>query len=359
MKQLLYLKDDQLKELIEKLFISYRETFSDSKKVLNKYSIGLAHQKVIHLLSMYEGISISELLKRLKVTKQSLNRVLKDLIKIEAIIFKKDQQDTRVKHIFLNEKGKKIFKEIFEVQKKRIYNALLNSSSEEVINFDNVLKKIIISEALNKILKFKKKDYIVLHDGVDTLNFKKIKKIKKVKTITYVGSFYRGRGINLILKMATKFHNLQFNLYGQNRDNFKINLKNLKLFKFVDYFKVPTILSSADILLMPYEKKVWIRSKNLNTANYCSPLKMFDYLAAGKIIMSSKLDGICEVLKHNKNSIIVKSHNFKDWSYSLKKILTNYYNIDEIQKNALKTARYYTWKKRASKIVENYINQKE
>ena len=96
MKQLLYLKDDQLKELIEKLFISYRETFSDSKKVLNKYSIGLAHQKVIHLLSMYEGISISELLKRLKVTKQSLNRVLKDLIKIEAIIFKKDQQDTRV-----------------------------------------------------------------------------------------------------------------------------------------------------------------------------------------------------------------------------------------------------------------------
>ena len=143
MKQLLYLKDDQLKELIEKLFISYRETFSDSKKVLNKYSIGLAHQKVIHLLSMYEGISISELLKRLKVTKQSLNRVLKDLIKIEDIIFKKDQQDTRVKHIFLNEKGKKIFKEIFEVQKKRIYYALLNSSSEEVINFDNVLKKII------------------------------------------------------------------------------------------------------------------------------------------------------------------------------------------------------------------------
>jgi len=143
MKELLYLKDDQLKDLIEKLFIGYRETFSDSKKVLSKYSIGLAHQKVIHLLSMYEGISISELLKKLKVTKQSLNRVLKDLIKIEMIIFKKDEQDTRVKHIFLNEKGKRIFNEIFVIQKKRIYNALLSSSSEEVINFDNVLKKII------------------------------------------------------------------------------------------------------------------------------------------------------------------------------------------------------------------------
>ena len=143
MKELLYLKDDQLKELIEKLFIGYRETFSDSKKILNKYKIGLAHQKVIHLLSMYEGITISELLKRLKVTKQSLNRVLKDLIKIDIIIFKKDEQDTRIKHVFLNDKGKKIFNEIFEIQKKRIHSALLNSSSEEVINFDNVLKKII------------------------------------------------------------------------------------------------------------------------------------------------------------------------------------------------------------------------
>jgi DNA-binding MarR family transcriptional regulator len=143
MKELLYLKDEQLKDLIEKLFIGYRETFSDSKKILDKYSIGLAHNKVIHLLSTYEGISISELLKKLKITKQSLNRVLKDLIKFEMIIFKRNSQDTRVKHIFLNEKGKRIFSEIFEKQKKRIYNALLNSKSEEVINFDKVLNKII------------------------------------------------------------------------------------------------------------------------------------------------------------------------------------------------------------------------
>ena len=143
MKELLYLKDDQLKDLIEKLFVSYRETFSDSKRILDRYAIGLAHHKVIHLLSMYEGISISELLKKLKVTKQSLNRVLKDLIKLEIVTFRKDSKDTRVKHLFLNEKGEKIFNEIFNLQKKRIYNALLNSTPDEVINFDNVLNKII------------------------------------------------------------------------------------------------------------------------------------------------------------------------------------------------------------------------
>ena len=107
MKKLLYLKDRELKQYIEKIFMGYRETVSDAKKVLDKYSIGVAHNKVIHLISLYEGITISELLKKLKVTKQSLNRVLKDLIKINIITFRKNERDTRIKHVFLNEKGKK------------------------------------------------------------------------------------------------------------------------------------------------------------------------------------------------------------------------------------------------------------
>ena len=143
MKELLYLKDKQLKDLIEKLFLGYRESFSDSKSVLNKYSIGIAHHKVIHLISMYRAITISELLKKLKITKQSLNRVLNDLLKLDLIFFKKDEEDLRIKHILLNEKGEKVFDEIFNVQKKRIYKALLNSNSEEVLNFDSVLKKIV------------------------------------------------------------------------------------------------------------------------------------------------------------------------------------------------------------------------
>ncbi len=143
MKELLYLKDDQLKEFIEKISMIYRETFSDAKKILNKYSIGVAHHKVINLISLYDGITISELLKKLKITKQSLNRVLKDLIKIEIVDFKKDKKDTRLKHVYLNDKGTKLFNEVFDIQKKRIYNALLASSSKEVINFNNVLNKII------------------------------------------------------------------------------------------------------------------------------------------------------------------------------------------------------------------------
>ena len=143
MKKLLYLKDHQLKEYIEKIFNGYRETVADAKKVLDKHALGTAHNKVIHLISLYEGITISSLLRKLKVTKQSLNRVLNDLVEIKAIEFKRDEIDTRVKHVYLTEEGEKIFDEIFSAQKKRIYDAFLSSESNDVISFDKVLKKII------------------------------------------------------------------------------------------------------------------------------------------------------------------------------------------------------------------------
>ena len=143
MKKLLYLKDHQLKEYIEKIFNGYRETVADAKKVLDKHALGTAHNKVIHLISLYEGITISNLLRKLKVTKQSLNRVLNDLVEIKAIEFKRDEIDTRVKHVYLTEEGERIFDEIFSAQKKRIYDAFLSSESNDVISFDKVLKKII------------------------------------------------------------------------------------------------------------------------------------------------------------------------------------------------------------------------
>ena len=143
MRDLLYLKDEQIKDFIQLLYYAYRETYSDPKDLLSKKFFGPAHLRALNLIESNPGISLSELIFKLKITKQSLNRVLKDLIKLNVIIFKKDEKDTRIKHVFLNENGIKLFNEIFSMQKKRIYNAFLKSKSEEVISFNNVLKKII------------------------------------------------------------------------------------------------------------------------------------------------------------------------------------------------------------------------
>ena len=143
MKDLLYLKDEQIKDFIEQIFYAYRETYSDPKKILKKYSFGTAHHRAIQLIERHEGLTVSDLLNKLKITKQSLNRVLRDLIISKAILLKKGEVDSRQKLIFLNEKGKKLFEEIFVVQKRRIYNALKNSDADSVIKFKNILKKII------------------------------------------------------------------------------------------------------------------------------------------------------------------------------------------------------------------------
>ena len=143
MRDLLYLKDDQIKNLIEQIFYAYKETYSDPKKILKKYSFGTAHHRAIQLIERHEGLTVSDLLNKLKITKQSLNRVLRDLIKNKVILVKKGETDARQRLIFLNEKGKNLFNEIFLEQKKRIYNALKNSDSDSVIKFKNVLSRII------------------------------------------------------------------------------------------------------------------------------------------------------------------------------------------------------------------------
>ena len=143
MKDLLYLKDEQIKDFIQLLFYAYRETFADPKEILSKKYFGPAHLRSLNLIERYPGINLGELMFKLKVTKQSLNRVLRDLIKSRMIKQVKDKSDTRKKNLFLEKEGKIFFEAVYSKQRKRIFNALKSSSSDSVIKFKEVLKKII------------------------------------------------------------------------------------------------------------------------------------------------------------------------------------------------------------------------
>ena len=99
--------------------------------------------RALNLIEQNPGINLGELIFRLKITKQSLNRVLRDLLKSKMIKQIQDEEDTRKKNLFLDKEGRIFFEEVYNSQKKRIFNALKNSSSDSVIKFKNVLKKII------------------------------------------------------------------------------------------------------------------------------------------------------------------------------------------------------------------------
>jgi DNA-binding MarR family transcriptional regulator len=143
MKELLYLKDEQIKDFIQLLFYAYRETFSDPKKLLNENSFGPAHLRALNLIERNPGTNLGELMFFLKITKQSLNRVLRDLIEAKMVKQIKDGEDTRRKNLFLDKEGQIFFTKIYETQKKRIFNALKNSEPDSVVKFKEVLNKII------------------------------------------------------------------------------------------------------------------------------------------------------------------------------------------------------------------------
>ena len=143
MKDLLYLKDDQIKEFIQLLYYAYRETFSDPSEILSKKFFGPAHLRAMNLIESNPGINLGELIFKLKVTKQSLNRVLRDLIKSKMIRQVQDESDTRKKNLFLDKEGKIFFEMVYNSQKKRIFNALKNSNADSVIKFKEVLKRIV------------------------------------------------------------------------------------------------------------------------------------------------------------------------------------------------------------------------
>ena len=143
MRDLLYLRDDQIKDFIQLLYYAYRETYSDPKEILSKKFFGPAHLRTLNLIESNPGISLSELIYKLKITKQSINRVIRDLLKTKMIKQLRDDTDTRKKKLYLDKEGKTFFEIVYKKQKKRIFNALKNSEPESVVKFKEVLKKFI------------------------------------------------------------------------------------------------------------------------------------------------------------------------------------------------------------------------
>ena len=120
MKDLLSLKDDQVQEFIQLLYYAYRETFSDPKEILSEKFFGPAHLRALNLIERNPGINLGELIFRLKVTKQSLNRVLRDLINSKMIKQIQDETDTRKKNLYLDKEGKAFLRQFTTHKKKDI-----------------------------------------------------------------------------------------------------------------------------------------------------------------------------------------------------------------------------------------------
>ncbi len=115
--------------IIELLFFAYRSFVTDADEVLAEYGFGRAHHRVLHFTNRIPGLTVAELLDILKITKQSLSRVLKDLIQSGHIIQHKAANDGRKRLLFPTKKGRKLALKLSQMQSQRI-NAALPSGQE-------------------------------------------------------------------------------------------------------------------------------------------------------------------------------------------------------------------------------------
>ena len=149
---LLFLRDERLREGIELLFFGYRDFTADADHILEKYGFGRAHHRVIHFVNSNPGITVAELLSILRITKQSLSRVLKQLIEEGFVIQETGKRDRRQRLLFLTEKGVKLEQEVSAPQRELVARAYRQAGPEAVAGFRQVLAGMISLEDADRIL---------------------------------------------------------------------------------------------------------------------------------------------------------------------------------------------------------------
>lgn len=139
-------------ELIELLFFAYRDFVSDPDRILADYGFGRAHHRVLHFVERRPGLSIAELLDILQITKQSLNRVLKELVETGFVEQRTGVQDKRQRHLHTTPAGKELAQRLVQLQAKRINGALEGISPEGARMVARYLAGLIDPSERHKVL---------------------------------------------------------------------------------------------------------------------------------------------------------------------------------------------------------------
>ena len=143
---LLFLREEELRQGIELLFFAYRDFTAEPDEMLAEYGFGRAHHRVIYFVGRHAGLSVSELLGVLKITKQSLSRVLSQLVEQGFIIQRAGETDRRRRHLELTDKGVELERRLSENQRQRIARAYREAGAAAVEGFRRVMVGIISDE---------------------------------------------------------------------------------------------------------------------------------------------------------------------------------------------------------------------
>jgi glycosyltransferase involved in cell wall biosynthesis len=170
------------------------------------------------------------------------------------------------------------------------------------------------------------------------------------------GHLYAGRGADLFLALAKEIPQANFVWVGGRPEDIeawkqRAQSDNVTFTGFIPNQNLPLYQSAADVLLMPYSRSIMGSSGTADSASVASPMKMFEYMAAGRAIVTADLPVIREVLNES-NAIFCEPDDVGKWKVEIEKLLADEPRRLTLGKQALRDVLGYTWLARAEKIMK-------
>ncbi|MCG3683474.1 glycosyltransferase family 4 protein [Aliarcobacter butzleri] len=222
-----------------------------------------------------------------------------------------------------------------------------SKSLKQMFMDENVEPKYTITQAFNGSKVFPLDEYYELKE-------------KKEFNVGYIGGLYKGRGIDVILKIAKKIPEVSFHIAGGSKEDIE-NLKkeyelssNIIFYGHLEPSKVYTFRNSCDVLLAPYHKS-GIRGFGpgiIDSSTYANPIKIIEYLSSSKPIVASDMPMIREIL-NDENAFLVDVNNIQNWVDAIEYLKSNKPIYDKYSKNGYKYfEENLTWNARAKKVLK-------
>ena len=172
----------------------------------------------------------------------------------------------------------------------------------------------------------------------------------------YVGSFHKGRGIELILDVAGRMPDVGFHLFGGTADQIRLlrltSSPNVYFYGYITPAQTYKARNAADVLLMPYQSKVMVSQNASETSRWMSPVKLFEYMSSRKPIVSSNHKVLQEVLEHGRNCLLCEPDDPARWAEAITRLKEDGQLCRSISQAAYRDFMdHYTWDKRIEHIL--------
>ncbi|WP_081785923.1 glycosyltransferase family 4 protein [Halomonas sp. BC04] len=179
--------------------------------------------------------------------------------------------------------------------------------------------------------------------------------------VGYVGQLYSGKGMEVVSQLARRCSWANFHVVGGEVNDLKYwaktceGITNITFHGFVPPAEVASFIYAFDVVLLPNQCSVKARGEKRDIGRWTSPLKAFEYMAAGKPIIASDLPVLREVLEDGVNSLLCSAGDLEAWENALKQLYDNEGKRHKLGEAAYKVfMENYTWRERANKIMQRF-----